>query len=98
MLREICTRGGREFFESKTCFATKQRERLELRGKVVGGWCASFSEENYGISKNGDWRRGNGPVKCVDFVEELQMERCGGLAVDLAAGTSLHGHSRFRRL
>lgn len=34
----------------------------------------------------------NGPVKCVEFVEELEMERCCGLAVDFAARTGLHGH------
>lgn len=33
-------------------------------------------------------------MKYVDFVEELQMERCGGLTVDFAAGASLHGHGR----
>lgn len=31
-------------------------------------------------------------MKCVEFVEEFQMERCCGLAVDFAARTGLHGH------
>lgn len=44
------------------------------------------------MGRGGTWG-GNGPVKYVDFVEELQMERRGGLAVDFAAGASLHSHS-----
>lgn len=34
----------------------------------------------------------DGPVECVEFVEELQMERRSGLAVDFATGAGLHRH------
>lgn len=36
--------------------------------------------------------RRDGPVECVEFVEQLQMERRSGLAVDFATGPGLHGH------
>lgn len=32
------------------------------------------------------------PVESSSPIEELEMERCGCLAVDLAAGARLHGH------
>lgn len=35
---------------------------------------------------------------CVHFVEEFQMERCGGLTVDFAARTGLHGHGSDRKV
>lgn len=55
-------------------------------GRCEGWW---IQRGIYGISV---WGKGNGPVKCVEFVEEFQMERCCGLAVDFAARTGLHGH------